>query len=536
MRGAPSGINNRSCPDKHQPNRSCPHINQITARANKTLGFVKRNLWRVVKEGKSFGEDGIPPEVIKRCNIDDIILEFCNEALLNRKRPNQWSILNMIPVPKSGDLSVTSNYRGISLSSLVAKTFNRTLLNRIRPHLDDKLRPNQCGFRENRSTIEQILALRRILEGVNEKNLSAIVTFIDFKKAFDTIHRGKMLKILKAYGIPEIIVDAIQDSYSETRAKVTTPDGETDEFEIFAGVLQGDTLAPYLFIITLDYCLRSAIDGKEEDLGFTVRPRRSRRIGPFNITDLDFADDIALLSNTASQAQELLDKVEHAALRVGLHMNAKKTQFMAFNQPHDVQIKTQDGSNLKEVKDFKYLGAWMQSTEADIRTRKALAWKACNNLNNIWRSNLTKNIKVKLFQATVESVLLYGSETWTVTNKIGKSLDGCYTRMLRKALDVSWKDHITNKELYGDLPKITTQISKRRLQFAGHCKRSEGKIVSDLVTWRPTQGRRSVGRPTKTFVDLLHQDTGFTTHEIEACMQDRRMWKAIIGVRQKTPE
>ena len=111
----------------------------------------------------------------------------------------------------------------------------------------------------------------------------------------------------------------------------------------------------------------------------------------------------ALLSNTASQAQELLDKVEHAALRVGLHMNAKKTQFMAFNQPHDVQIKTQDGSNLKELKNFKYLGAWMQSTEADIRTRKALAWKACNNLNNIWRSNLTKNIKVKLFQATVES-------------------------------------------------------------------------------------------------------------------------------------
>ena len=161
----------------------------------------------------------------------------------------------------------------------------------------------------------------------------------------------------------------------------------------------------------------------------------------------------------------------------------------------------------------------MQSTEADIRTRKALAWKACNNLNNIWRSNLTKNIKVKLFQATVESVLLYGSEIWTVTNKIDKSLDGCYTRILRRALNVSWKDHITNKELYGDLPKITTGISKRRLQFAGHCKRSEGKVISELVTWRPTQGRRSPGRPTKTFVvDLFHQDTGFTTHEIEACM------------------
>ena len=178
----------------------------------------------------------------------------------------------------------------------------------------------------------------------------------------------------------------------------------------------------------------------------------------------------------------------------------------------------------------------MQSTEVDIRTRKALAWKVCNNLNNIWRSNLTKNIKVKLFQATVESVLLYGSETWTVTDKIGKSLDGCYTRMLGKALDVSWKDHITNKELYWDLPKITTQISKRRLQFASHCKRSEDKIVSELVTWRPTQGRRSAGRPTKTFVDLLHQDTGFTTHEIEACRTEGCGKPSLESVRRRRSE
>ena len=74
---------------------------------------------------------------------------------------------------------------------------------------------------------------------------------------------------------------------------------QTDEFDILAGVLQGDTLAPYLFIIVLDYCLRSAIEGKEGRLGFTISPRRSRRVGPVNITDLDFADDIALLSDTS---------------------------------------------------------------------------------------------------------------------------------------------------------------------------------------------------------------------------------------------
>ena len=102
------------------------------------------------------------------------------------------------------------------------------------------------------------------------------------------------------------------------------PDGETGEFDIYSGVLQGDTLAPYLFIIVLDYCLRSAINGREERLGFTINPRRSRRVGLLMITHLDFADDIALVSDTACQAQELLDRVKDVALRAGLHMNARR--------------------------------------------------------------------------------------------------------------------------------------------------------------------------------------------------------------------
>ena len=114
---------------------------------------------------------------------------------MNQNSPSQWSVLNIVPIPKSGDLSEGGNYRGISLSSIVAKTYNKMILNRIRPALDKHLRTNQNGFRTGRTTVSQILALRRLIEGVNEYNLPAVLTFIDFKKAFDTIHRGKMLKI-----------------------------------------------------------------------------------------------------------------------------------------------------------------------------------------------------------------------------------------------------------------------------------------------------------------------------------------------------
>ena len=113
-------------------------------------------------------------------------------------------------------------------------------------------------------------------------------------------------------------------SYEHTYAKVCTPDGETELFEIFAGVLQGDTLAPFLFIIALDYALRQAITGKEEELGFTLTPRQSRRIPVKVVTDLDFADDIALVSDTASKAQQLLRAVECECNKIGLNLNAKK--------------------------------------------------------------------------------------------------------------------------------------------------------------------------------------------------------------------
>ena len=94
-----------------------------------------------------------------------------------------------------------------------------------------------------------------------------------------------MLQILRAYDIREKLIDAICLLYQGTKASVITPDGETDFFEIQAGVLQGDTLSPYILAIVLDYAMRRAIDGREEELGFKVDQRRSRRHHPVVTTD-----------------------------------------------------------------------------------------------------------------------------------------------------------------------------------------------------------------------------------------------------------
>ena len=205
-----------------------------------------------IKCGKACGDDGITPEFLKYGGLDDIVLGFVNQAYNGGSIPERWKTLIIVTVPKKGDLTKPDNYRGISLISLVMKLYNRMIMNRLRPALDPLLRTSQNGFRQKRTTVGQIVALRRLLEGVRANNLSCVLTFIDFRKAFDTIHRGKLMEILRAYGVPEKMVSAIAATYSETWAKVRTPDGDTESFEILAGVLQGDTLAPFLFIVALD--------------------------------------------------------------------------------------------------------------------------------------------------------------------------------------------------------------------------------------------------------------------------------------------
>ena len=182
----------------------------------------------------------------------------------------------ILPFPKKGNLSLTKNYRGITHTSIAAKIFNLIILHRIRPEIDPILRKNQNGFRKNRSTSGQILTIRRILEGVKSKNLPLTLLFIDFSKAFDSIKRNKMEQILQIYGIPTETIEAIMMLYRNTRSMVRSPDGDTAFFEINTGVLQGDTLAPFLFILCLDYILKTSVDINAE-LGFTLTERRSRR-------------------------------------------------------------------------------------------------------------------------------------------------------------------------------------------------------------------------------------------------------------------
>ena len=159
-------------------------------------------------------------------------------------------------------------------------------------------------------------------------------------------------------------------------------------------VLQEDTLPPYLFIIGLDYVLRTSIDKIREN-GFELTKKRSRRHPAKTITDADYADDIAILANTPNQAETRLHSLERAAAGIGLHVNVHKTEYMSYNQQGD--NTTLDGNPLKLVHKFIYLGSSVSSIEKDIDTRLMKAWAASDWLSIIWKSDLADKMKRSFF-------------------------------------------------------------------------------------------------------------------------------------------
>ena len=137
-------------------------------------------------------------------------------------------------------------------------------------------------------------------------------------------------------------------------------------------------------------------------------------------------------------------------------------------------------------------------------------------------------MKRSFFQAAVPSILLYGCTTWTLTKRLEKKLDGNYTRMLRAILNKSWRQHPTRHQLYCHLPPITKTIQVRRTRHAGHCWRSMDELIRDVLLWTATHGRAKAGRPARTYIQQLCEDTGCCPEDLPRAMNDREEWRERV--------
>ena len=214
------------------------------------------------------------------------------------------------------------------------------------------LRENPNGYRKGLSN--QILALRRIIEEIKIANRKAPIVFAHFSKAFYSINRSAKLHILHLYGLPDEIIAGIKTMYDNPETFVLSPDGTTDSFFTTTDILQGDIFTPYFFIIVVDYVLIISI---------TLQERKSTCHSRKQITDLDYADDIALLSDQINNVEILLKSLETAAHKAGLTLSSTKTEFMLLNEESTGnEIHTLNGTSLSNVDDFKYIGSYIKES------------------------------------------------------------------------------------------------------------------------------------------------------------------------------
>ena len=193
-------------------------------------------------------------------------------------------------------------------------------------------------------------------------------------------------------------------------------------------------------------------------------------------------------------------------------------------------ISTLNGSTLKLVDKFTYLGSSVSSTDTDNNTRLAKAWTGINRLWVIWKSKLADKMKRNFFQAAVVSIMLYKGTTWTLTKRIykKKKLDGNYTRMLRPISNKSLRQDPTKQQLYGHLPPITKTIPGRRIRHAEYCWKSRDDLISDILLWTPLHGQAKAGRPARTYIQELCADTGCNLEDLPEAMDDRKGWRQRI--------
>ena len=226
----------------------------------------------------------------------------------------------------------------------------RVLLNKIKPNIEERLREQQAGFRGGRSTVDQIFALRQLVEKRWEYALPVYCAFMDLEKAYDSVWREGMWQIAKHYGVPTQIVDLLKSWYVGISSCVRMEEGDGDWFLIRTGLRQGCVMSPSLFNVYMDAMMRKVTEGEAGGV----------MVGEERVVDLDFADDVALIADTWLVLVAMVMRMEQVTQRFGINISAKKSEVMYIGRGEG-DVRTEDmvlrGQRMKQVEEFAYLGS-----------------------------------------------------------------------------------------------------------------------------------------------------------------------------------
>lgn len=398
--------------------------------------------------------------------------------------PADWRDGVIIPLFKGkGSKTDCGSYRPISLLSVPGKVLAHVLLHRLNPLLAEHRRPQQSGFTAGRSTADAILALRLFVELHSEFKRPLYVGYVDLKSAFDSVDRTALWLALKGIGIPDVILRLLQDLHADTGARVRVGSDVSERFHTSSGVRQGCVLAPSLFCRAIDWIM-SHMQGLAHV-----------KVGDYKLTDLDYADDIALPAPTVQDVTASLSGFSEASKTMGLNVSWPKTKVQSLGTGPQALGVSIGGQQVEHVDQFCYLGSVIDSSgrcRPDILRRIGIASSSMNSMSRVWsQSKLSLATKLRIYETCIVPILLYGSETWTILKADLDRLQAFHMRAQRRILGVRWQDMIKNviiSEKTG-LPPISVPINKRRLALFGHVARLTEDVPANRALWTAVQLR-----------------------------------------------
>ena len=204
-----------------------------------------------LKKGKASGKTGILPELLLCGGVElhDRRLRVMQDVWEQGAVVEDWKDAVIVPIPKKVNLKECDNWRGISLLDVVGKLFARIIQERLQVVAEEILPDSQCGFRKGRGCTDMIFAGRQLVEKCREHDDVLFVLFVDLRKAYDSVPRPALWRVLEKCGVPPTMLSIIQSFHDGMQAEVRVGDTTTDRIEVHNGLRQGCTLTPSLFNI-----------------------------------------------------------------------------------------------------------------------------------------------------------------------------------------------------------------------------------------------------------------------------------------------
>ena len=479
-----------------------------------------------LKKGKAAGSDNITSEMIKA--LDDmgikVIHKLVNNIYKTGEIPTSMNESIFIRLPKKPKATMCTEYRTLSLMSHILKVILRIILMRNRETIENEISNMQSGFMSGKGTREGILNMRLICERFIEVNKDIYACFIDYEKAFDRVHHESMINCLKDIGLNGKDIKVIANLYWTQKAFIQLDQDLSAEIKIKRGVRQGCVLSPCLFNLYTEMIFRHI----EEITGVVV--------GGININNLRYADDTVLLAESEEGLQVIMDEVNESGKKYNMKMNAKKTKTMIITKKDEKPtIKTAiDGTDIEQVSQFIYLGHKITEDgrcDEEIKRRISIAKSTFAKMNRVLTSNqISLETRKRISQCYVWSTLLYGVETWTITNAMRNRISAFEMWTYRRMLRISWKDKITNEDvlkMVNNQDRLMRKIQIKKLKYFGHIIRQESlhrSILDGKVCG--TKGR---GRPRARWTSNVCKWTGRPYEEAVRRAQDRLEWRTIAS-------